>query len=69
MTYTLYRDFNAPLSPPIPADSSATTVAVNGLLLLSKLEQSQHNSAGARTWGNFALQVSVSRIMSAVIKN
>jgi len=35
------RDYNAPLIPaPRPADSSAATIAANGLLLLSQLEPS-----------------------------
>ena len=51
------RDFNAPLSPPRPADSSATTVAANGLLLLSKLEHSRSNFTGSSLWTNFAIQV------------
>jgi len=38
----IVRDFNAPLTPaPRPADSSAATIAVNGLLLLSQQETAQ----------------------------
>ena len=33
-------DFNAPLIPARPADTSAAMIAVNGLLLLAKQEQS-----------------------------
>jgi hypothetical protein len=33
-------DFNAPLVPARPADTSAAMIAVNGLLLLAKQEQS-----------------------------
>lgn len=33
-------DFNAPLFPPRPADSSAAMIAANGLLLLARQEQS-----------------------------
>lgn len=33
-------DFNAPLVPARPADTSAAMIAVNGLLLLTKQEQS-----------------------------
>ena len=31
-----YRDFNAPLDPPRPADSSAAMIAANGMLLLAE---------------------------------
>ena len=30
-----FRDFNAPLDPPRPADSSAAMIAANGMLLLA----------------------------------
>jgi hypothetical protein len=37
-------DFNGPLTPaPRPADSSAATIAANGLLLLAKYETSAAN--------------------------
>ena len=42
-------DFNAPLDPPRPADSSAAMIAANGLLLLARREESLYpaNQIGA----------------------
>ncbi|KAI0329874.1 d-4,5 unsaturated-glucuronyl hydrolase-like protein [Cubamyces sp. BRFM 1775] len=40
-------DFNAPLVPPRPADSSAAMIAANGLLLLADQELSILNATGA----------------------
>jgi len=37
--YIVPWDFNAPLVPARPADTSAAMIAVNGLLLLAKQEQ------------------------------
>lgn len=49
----LCRDFNAPLDPPPrPADSSAATVAANGLLLLAQVDPTN-----AANWTNAAIQV------------
>lgn len=49
-------DFNAPTIPaPRPADSSAATIAVNALLLLSQRELTVGNSTGARFWRKSAL--------------
>lgn len=52
-------DFQAPLSPPRPADSSASMVATNGLLLLAQRELalSPPNPAGAKHWTDAALKV------------
>ncbi|KLO10657.1 Six-hairpin glycosidase [Schizopora paradoxa] len=52
-------DFNAPLNPPRPADTSAATIAATGLLLLSRLEQSLSppNTTGSNLWTNFAAQL------------
>jgi len=48
-------DFNAPLLPaPRPADSSAATIAVNGLLLLAKSESS---TTAAKPWIDAAIQI------------
>jgi len=48
-------DFNAPLvPPPRPADSSAATIVVNGLLLLAKHENSPANAA---KWTNAAIRI------------
>ncbi|KAJ3781544.1 hypothetical protein GGU10DRAFT_390553 [Lentinula aff. detonsa] len=47
------RDFDAPLSPsPRPADSSAATIAANGLLLLAQVDP-----ANATNWSNAAIQI------------
>ena len=49
------RDFNAPLIPaPRPADSSAATIAANGLLLLSQVEPSLSLK---QKWSNAAIGV------------
>ncbi|KAF5379868.1 hypothetical protein D9757_007200 [Collybiopsis confluens] len=46
-------DFNAPLvPPPRPADSSAATIAANGLLLLAQVDTPQ-----AEKWSNAAIQI------------
>ncbi|KAF9072874.1 glycoside hydrolase family 88 protein [Rhodocollybia butyracea] len=46
-------DFNAPLvPPPRPADSSAATIAANGLLLLAQVDPTQ-----ADKWTNAALEI------------
>ncbi|KAJ7632123.1 glycoside hydrolase family 88 protein [Roridomyces roridus] len=48
-------DFNAPLIPaPRPADSSAATIAANGLLLLGSLEP---NPADGQKWINAAINL------------
>ncbi|KAF9009445.1 glycoside hydrolase family 88 protein [Cyathus striatus] len=48
-------DFNAPLTPPPrPADSSAATIAANGLLLLAKSESSNVDS---KKWSDAAIQL------------
>ncbi|KAG5639511.1 hypothetical protein H0H81_000656 [Sphagnurus paluster] len=48
-------DFNAPLTPaPRPADSSAATIAANGLLLLAKYETS---STAAQSYTDSAIDV------------
>lgn len=48
-------DFNAPLVPaPRPADSSAATLAANGLLLLSQLE---HSSSLKKKWSDAAIEL------------
>ena len=54
------RDFNAPLVPPRPADSSAATIASTGLLLLSRMEKSltPPNITGAELWSKFSIFVS-----------
>lgn len=53
------RDFDAPLSPLRPADSSAQTIAATALLMLSRLEAGLHppNITGAKLWSTFAIQV------------
>ncbi|KAF8638888.1 hypothetical protein AX17_001941 [Amanita inopinata Kibby_2008] len=49
-------DFNAPLTPaPRPADSSAATIAANGLLMLAQLEST---SVAAKFWSDAAIQAS-----------
>ena len=52
-------DFNAPLVPAPPADSSAAMIAANGLLLLAQLEQSivPANQSGASYYSQEAIQV------------
>ncbi|RDB24223.1 Unsaturated glucuronyl hydrolase [Hypsizygus marmoreus] len=48
-------DFNAPLTPsPRPADSSAATIAVNGLLLLAKHETS---AASSKSYSDAAIKI------------
>lgn len=55
----LYRDFNAPLEPARPADSSAATIGATGLLLLAEMEMSLSpaNTSGRDLWTNAAVQV------------
>jgi len=52
-------DFNAPLDPPRPADSSAATVAATALLLLANMEMSLSppNVVGYTSWSNAAIQI------------
>ncbi|KAF7796235.1 hypothetical protein EIP86_007409 [Pleurotus ostreatoroseus] len=52
-------DFNAPLTPPRPADSSAAMSAANGLLLLSQgeLALSPPNTTGASYYTNAAIEL------------
>lgn len=54
------RDFNAPLKPSRPADSSAATIAATGLLMLSAMEKSLQppNTANAQMWSDAAIKVS-----------
>jgi threonine/homoserine efflux transporter RhtA len=52
-------DFNAPLVPARPADTSAAMIAVNGLLLLAKQEQSiaPVNQSGVSHYSQAAIKV------------
>ena len=51
-------DFNAPLVPPRPADSSAAMIAANGLLLLTQQEQHLYaNQSGASLYTNATVKV------------
>ncbi|KAI0933566.1 hypothetical protein AcV5_005683 [Taiwanofungus camphoratus] len=52
-------DFNAPLEPSRPADSSAAMIAVNGLFLLSQQERSLSppNMTGSAYYINAAIQL------------
>jgi len=52
-------DFNAPLDPPRPADSSAAMIATVGLLMLSQQEASlsPSNTSGAEYWNNAAIKL------------
>ncbi|KAI0086205.1 d-4,5 unsaturated-glucuronyl hydrolase-like protein [Irpex rosettiformis] len=52
-------DFNAPLDPPRPADSSAAMIAANGLLLLSQgeLSLSPANKSGSDFYIDSAIQI------------
>ncbi|KAH9948114.1 glycoside hydrolase family 88 protein [Amylocystis lapponica] len=52
-------DFNAPLDPPRPADSSAAMIAVNGLILLAHQEMSlaPANTTGAVYYVTSAIQI------------
>jgi hypothetical protein len=54
-------DFNAPLVPPRPADSSAALIAANGLLLLAQQEESLSpaNRSGASYYVDAAIKVSL----------
>lgn len=56
---TIPWDFNAPLVPARPADTSAAMIAVNGLLLLAKQEQSivSTNQSGLSHYFHAAIQV------------
>ncbi|PFH52460.1 glycoside hydrolase family 88 protein [Amanita thiersii Skay4041] len=48
-------DFNGPLTPPPrPADSSAATIAANGLLMMSQLET---DPTAAKRWSDAAIQL------------
>ncbi|KAI0373266.1 d-4,5 unsaturated-glucuronyl hydrolase-like protein [Pilatotrama ljubarskyi] len=50
-------DFNAPLVPPRPADSSAATIAANGLLLLADQELSILNITGSIYYTNEVIKM------------
>ncbi|EIW85467.1 glycoside hydrolase family 88 protein [Coniophora puteana RWD-64-598 SS2] len=52
-------DFNAPLDPPRPADTSAATIVATGLLLLARqeLSLSPANTTGATYWSNAAMNI------------
>ncbi|EPQ58555.1 d-4,5 unsaturated-glucuronyl hydrolase-like protein [Gloeophyllum trabeum ATCC 11539] len=52
-------DFDAPLDPPRPADSSAAMIATVGLLMLSQQEASlsPSNTTGAQYWSNAAIKL------------
>jgi len=52
-------DFNAPLAPARPADTSAAMIAVNGLLLLAKQERSivPASQTGVSRYFHAAIQV------------
>ncbi|EGN96249.1 glycoside hydrolase family 88 protein [Serpula lacrymans var. lacrymans S7.3] len=52
-------DFDAPLVPPRPADSSAAAIVATGLLLLSRQEASlkPSNTTGADLWASAALKI------------
>ncbi|KAI0781386.1 d-4,5 unsaturated-glucuronyl hydrolase-like protein [Trametes elegans] len=50
-------DFNAPLDPPRPADSSAAMIAANALLLLADQEHSILNATGASYYIKHAIQI------------
>jgi hypothetical protein len=52
-------DFNAPLVPARPADTSAAMIAANGLLLLAKQEQSilPASQSGVSHYFHAAIQV------------
>ncbi|KAA1477060.1 d-4,5 unsaturated-glucuronyl hydrolase-like protein [Dentipellis sp. KUC8613] len=52
-------DFNAPLDPPRPADSSAAMIATNGLFLLALQENSLSpaNNTGALYYTNAAIKI------------
>ena len=65
-------DFNAPLVPPRPADSSAAMIAVNGLLLLAQQEGTLHPAGqnGASDFVDAAVKVrSLVRIIDAYALN
>jgi len=52
-------DFNAPLHPPRPADSSAATIAADGLLFLANMEKSlvPSNMSGYHRWTKHAIKI------------
>ncbi|KAI0668478.1 d-4,5 unsaturated-glucuronyl hydrolase-like protein [Trametes maxima] len=50
-------DFNAPLTPPRPADSSAATIATNALFLLADQELSIWNFTGSAYYTNEAIKM------------
>lgn len=56
-------DFNAPLFPERPADTSAAMIAVNGLLLLAKQEQNivPASQSGESHYFHAAIQVHLTR--------
>ena len=58
-------DFNAPLVPARPADTSAAMIAANGLLVLAKQEQSivPANQSGVSHYLHAAIQVRVILIL------
>jgi len=65
-------DFNAPLVPPRPADSSAAMIAANGLLLLAQQERSLYpaNQSGASYFVNASVKVhSVVRVVDVYVLN
>lgn len=53
----MHRDFNAPLVPPRPADSSAATIAASALLLLADQELSILNITGSVYYTNEVIKV------------
>jgi hypothetical protein len=52
------RDFDAPVDPPRPADTSAATIAATALLLLANMEKSltPSNTTGYKLWTEHAIQ-------------
>jgi hypothetical protein len=58
-------DFNAPLIPARPADTSAAMIAVNGLLLLAKQEQSIEptSQSGVSHYFHAAIEVRLPHIL------
>ena len=57
------RDFNAPLVPPRPADSSAAMIAANGMLLLAQQEHTIHNFTGSAYYTASAIKVRFSLLV------
>ena len=64
-----YRDFNAPLDPPRPADSSAAMIAAAGLQILAATEKSLSNTTGADRWNAGAQMVMLSRQLDVFLTN